>query len=114
VNEQWQDYWAELFAGEGYEPFDCVRPAIWTDSSVDYFYAQNTILYLHREVLNRRPDLAAMSAQSLPALRVVHPEMYMAWAMRVPTLGATFRRLVPALRESVVHRARTFRHRGQP
>src|SRR5215469_304150 len=30
INEQWQDYWADLFAREGFVPVDAIRPAIWT------------------------------------------------------------------------------------
>jgi SAM-dependent methyltransferase len=50
VNEQWQSYWATLFAGQGYRAYDAVRPRIWTDESVPAWYRQNAILYL-------RPDI---------------------------------------------------------
>lgn len=109
VNEQWQDYWARLFAIEGYEPVDCVRPAIWTDTNVEWWYAQNTILYVDRTVLGQRPGLTPLTSGSLAALRVVHPDLYLACATRVPTLGTTIRRLVPALLESIAHRARAVR-----
>ena len=113
VNEQWQDYWARLFATEGYEPVDCVRPAIWTDATVEWWYAQNTILYVDRTVLGQRPGLSPVTAGSLAALRVVHPDLYLTCATRVPTLGTTVRRLVPALLESMAHRARTLRRAGR-
>lgn len=111
VNEQWQDYWGDLFACEGYVALDCVRPVIWTDTSVEPWYAQNTILYVEREELKRRPDLTP-PVRSLPSLRVVHPGTYLAHATRRPTLGQTVRRIPSALWESVVHRIRTLTNRG--
>ena len=41
VNEQWPAYWAELFARHGYEPVDALRPLLWDDARVDWWYAQN-------------------------------------------------------------------------
>lgn len=46
LNEQWQSYWAALFASHGYEGFDVVRPAIWTDDDIPAWYKQNVVLYL--------------------------------------------------------------------
>jgi 2-polyprenyl-3-methyl-5-hydroxy-6-metoxy-1,4-benzoquinol methylase len=30
VNEQWQSYWADIFATVGYVAVDCIRPKVWT------------------------------------------------------------------------------------
>ncbi|MHA6298724.1 class I SAM-dependent methyltransferase [Devosia sp. CAU 1758] len=46
VNEQWQSYWAGLFATRGYGAYDVVRPKIWTDEAVPAWYRQNAVLYL--------------------------------------------------------------------
>lgn len=69
VNEQWQDYWADLFREVGYRPHDCVRPTVWNDSNVQPWYAQNALLYLHESV--NVPQVPGMP------LRVVHPELMM-------------------------------------
>ncbi len=45
-NEQWQSYWAGLFAAHDYTAHDIIRPAIWTDEAVPAWYRQNTVLYL--------------------------------------------------------------------
>ena len=68
VNEQWQSYWAGLFATHGYAPFDVVRPAIWTDAAIPAWYKQNTLLYLN-------PALAAESnlTPETARLDLVHP-----------------------------------------
>jgi SAM-dependent methyltransferase len=45
LNEQRQSYWAALFAEHGYVPVDCIRPAIWGAPGLDWYYAQNTLVY---------------------------------------------------------------------
>jgi SAM-dependent methyltransferase len=48
-NPQWPAWWAELFARHGFHAEDWLRPLIWEDAKVDWWYAQNTILYLRDE-----------------------------------------------------------------
>jgi SAM-dependent methyltransferase len=45
-NHQWPGWWAELFAVHGFRAADWLRPLVWEDERVDWWYAQNTILYL--------------------------------------------------------------------
>lgn len=45
VNEQRQSWWAGLFAGHGYVPVDCIRPAIWGRPDLEWYYAQNILVY---------------------------------------------------------------------
>jgi SAM-dependent methyltransferase len=78
LNEQWPEYWAARFAEHGYLPIDCVRPRVWTDEGVEWWYAQNTLLYVEREVLAREPRLAtAREATQGQPLSVVHPRKYL-------------------------------------
>lgn len=44
-NLQWPGWWAELFHGNGLRAEDWLRPLVWEDPNVDWWYAQNTILY---------------------------------------------------------------------
>jgi SAM-dependent methyltransferase len=78
VNEQWPDYWATRFAREGYEQIDCLRSQLWTNREVEWWYAQNTFLYVERAQLasmqSAHPELRAPSG--LP-LRMPHPENYL-------------------------------------
>ena len=61
LNERWQSYWASLFRKHGYEPFDIIRPRVWDNSSVEYWYRQNCLLY----VKNALPEAAMLD--------VIHP-----------------------------------------
>jgi len=57
VNEQWQQYWANLFASRGYIPIDAIRPRLWDDERVLWYTRQNTLLYVRRDHLVAHPRL---------------------------------------------------------
>lgn len=46
LNHKWPSWWATLFADQGFRAEDWLRPLIWEDERVDWWYAQNTILYV--------------------------------------------------------------------
>ena len=67
-NEQWQSWWAGLFATHGYLAYDVIRPAIWSDEDIPAWYRQNAVLYL---------DAAAGLVPTAPALLDrVHPAFW--------------------------------------
>ena len=49
LNEQWPWYWAALFRHHGYIAVDCVRPLIFNDARVDWWYRQNIIVFCRPE-----------------------------------------------------------------
>ena len=73
VNEQWPAYWAERFARHGYEPVDALRPLLWDDERVEWWYAQNLVLYASPEALRRHPALGEHPARGVAPLALVHP-----------------------------------------
>lgn len=68
VNEQWQSYWCDLFAANGYRPHDHIRNAIWNDPGVPVWYRQNIMLYSKRQL--ELPVAGEM-------IDVVHPDQYL-------------------------------------
>lgn len=71
VNEQFQEYWAAKFRARGYHPVDLVRPLIWGNPSISYWYRQNLLLYLSE------PELSRLGLSEAPAiLSCVHPDLY--------------------------------------
>ncbi|WP_462137916.1 hypothetical protein [Candidatus Mycalebacterium sp.] len=73
-NEQWQDYWADLFEKKDYVPFDIVRAKIWNNEKIKNWYKQNIILYVKKNEIHR------IKTEYIPkknlALSVVHPSYY--------------------------------------
>ena len=53
VNEQKPGYWQALFAAEGFERLDLIRPQIWQDRRIEFWYRQNMVFYASREALTR-------------------------------------------------------------
>ena len=57
INEQWQSYWANLFAAENYVCLDCIRPQIWGEAEIKTEYKQNILLYVKESALSNYPRL---------------------------------------------------------
>jgi SAM-dependent methyltransferase len=77
VNEQWQSWWAALFERSGYAAYDAIRPSIWHDAGIHWWYRQNAILFANAEARARHPKIARLTPTPIGALDVVHPELYL-------------------------------------
>ena len=78
LNEQWPSYWREHFQGFGYEVIDCLRKRVWDDPQVQWWYAQDVLLYANRDSLASNPALARAHAAASPGqLSLVHPQRYL-------------------------------------
>jgi len=84
-NEQWQGYWAEIFQKLNYIAIDMVRPNIWNDANIYFWYRQNIILYVHKDRVSMLREVVLPYSGSLvhgvtvsinPMLSVVHPDLY--------------------------------------
>ena len=77
LNEQFQDYWADLFRDRGYVAIDCIRRHVWADRDVEPWYAQNALLFVKEESLSEYPALAPERAATVDGfLSLVHPHIY--------------------------------------
>lgn len=70
LNEQWQSYWSDLFAARGYLAFDLVRPRIWLNQDVEFWYRQNLIVYIAAERAAQFPHEPTEAVMPL-----VHPDL---------------------------------------
>jgi SAM-dependent methyltransferase len=72
LNEQWPAYWQELFRARGYSAYDFIRPLIWNDDRVEWWYRQNSILYVADSAASQfhLPDPTA------DVRGMVHPALY--------------------------------------
>lgn len=85
INEQWPGYWAVKFEDRGYIAVDCIRPRVWTDQRVAWWYAQNAVVYVRRSELSRFAGLAEWAGRQ-PAgspLPLVHPRPFERLVRRV-------------------------------
>jgi SAM-dependent methyltransferase len=70
LNEQWPGYWSDLFAERGFLAFDVMRPKIWLNSKVEFWYRQNLVVYMSAD--------RAAKCQWKPTgtvLPLVHPDL---------------------------------------
>jgi hypothetical protein len=72
LNEKWPEYWAAMFFANGYEAFDPIRPAIWTHQDVEFWYAQNTFVFVSRDQIHKYPNLAGRKSE-FQSLARLHP-----------------------------------------
>jgi SAM-dependent methyltransferase len=119
VNEQWQDYWADFFRKHDYMAVDIIRPMIWNDCEIEWYYRQNVLIYAHRETLCRHAALEMGSDRTnLAQLALVHPRCFEhhigVYKTHYVPLWATrelFHALARAVILSVQRRSRELRHR---
>lgn len=87
LNEQFPSYWVPHFARNGLLPFDVVRPRIWEDTNVEWWYRQNTLVFARQTAV---PSGLKPGGAGRGTLDVVHPEQY----QRVVTWGSDLWRQV--------------------
>ena len=110
VNEQWQNWWVELFQTRDYVALDCIRRRVWDDPQVDWWYAQNMLLMVRTDHLDASVPLLTEFTKGSGPYSVVHPQAYLnrlgaaeslrprglkEWAATGPSLAAaSLRRLL--------------------
>lgn len=110
INERWGSWWQERFAARGLERFDVFRRRLWDEPTVQWWYAQNLVVYA-------RPDHPAAARlrsieQPLP-MDIVHPRLFAESMARPPTARQLLKAFPKAARESFrVHIADRLRSRG--
>ena len=78
VNEQWPDYWARHFEANGFVPVDCIRRKIWRNTEVEWWYAQNLLVFVAEKMLSSYPRLQReFELMGADQLSVVHPQKYL-------------------------------------
>jgi len=116
INEQWPAYWARSFAAHGYRAFDIVRPRVWLEPDVAFFYAQNLLLFAADDRFAEvRPAFPLLPDPEQPDVAVpiplVHPELLAAVAghrgtIRPPSLSSLLRQFPDATAHALRRRVR--------
>jgi|AntAceMinimDraft_17_1070374.scaffolds.fasta_scaffold03646_5 SAM-dependent methyltransferase len=59
LNEQWPEYWHTKFKKFGYSVYDVIRPKIWDNDKIEYFYKQNMFVYAKNNFFKLKEDIFA-------------------------------------------------------
>jgi len=93
INEQWPGYWADLFQTRGYLSADVIRSRVWKNPDLEFWYAQNILVFVQRESLDRHPVLRSAIAQAGESfLSIVHPKMQLEMERRISAANEGFER----------------------
>lgn len=76
INERWQSFWRAKFKKRGYVLIDAIRPEIYTNKKVCYFYAQESFIYINEKKLDKYPILEKMICDKI-LIDIVHPELFL-------------------------------------
>ena len=78
INEQWPEKWVGLFKEHGYLPIDCIRKRVWQNEAVEWWYAQNMLVFARANVLERNTALKAeFERTNVNQLALVHPRQFL-------------------------------------
>lgn len=78
INEQWPEYWTKFFKEKGYVVVDCIRKRIWNNDKVDYWYAQNTLMFVRKDYLKKNSLLRKeFESTNMSQLSIVHPRTHL-------------------------------------
>lgn len=80
VNEQWPTYWLQHFEACNYAAFDVVRPWVWSDDRVGFWFRQNTFLAINNNcrelVSNARERLMSAPARwDTPSIEMMEQQI---------------------------------------
>jgi len=78
INERPPTYWAALFSPQAYVPFDIFRAAVWGNDDVEFWYQQNTFLYIRKDSSSYATMLSkgASPMPNVAFMDCVHPSLY--------------------------------------
>lgn len=99
LNEQWQSYWAAKFANVGFSAYDFVRPVIWNNEDVAFWYRQNIIVYAHQRASDALRLLERIGSPGL--LDLVHPKLFQQRIDEIPGFRKSMRGLYNAFMRNI-------------
>lgn len=78
INEQWPEKWVGHFREQGYLAVDPIRRHVWQRDNVEFWYAQNTLLFARPDLVESNAALKAeFERTDQRQLSLVHPRQYL-------------------------------------
>jgi hypothetical protein len=104
VNEQWPSFWQALFSQHNYLRIDTIRPKIWLNNNIEWWYKQNLVLYANKDyVYNNHHLKNEYDLTSGDTYELVNRQVIDAVASR-STFSGTLRSLPNAFFKAVMRR----------
>jgi SAM-dependent methyltransferase len=107
VNEQWPEYWRDLFKERAFRMLDPIRPLIREDCRVEWWYRQNLVMFASDAAIAANPALGEASSNG-KTVEWVHVDM-----LRRAGVRNLLSHLRPALRAAILKRIPLFTSGGR-
>ncbi|GAB4401304.1 MAG: hypothetical protein OHK0053_23840 [Microscillaceae bacterium] len=76
LNEQWPEYWVRLFHEKQFICYDIIRPLIWENTKISFWYRQNMLVFIRNDGKSAfSPNISNIESNQ-QALNLVHPELF--------------------------------------
>jgi hypothetical protein len=107
INEQWQNYWHDLFSRQGYVAIDLLKQKFWSDERFMKcpYYVANTFLFVKTGHPLLSTSLPVISADHW-SIRVVHPNLFVSTHFETASLPKTFGSIPRKLLSAISRRLR--------
>jgi SAM-dependent methyltransferase len=78
INEQPHTYWAKIFMSYNYLPYDIFRPVLWGNNEIEFWYQQNTFLYIRKDssIANIFAKAGHFPIKNINFMDCIHPSLY--------------------------------------
>jgi SAM-dependent methyltransferase len=88
INERKHTFWAQIFSELGYAPYDLFRPLAWGNPEVDFWYQQNTFLFVKEssDLQRNLKTKGILPIQNPEFMNCIHPELYNSWIARTKAI----------------------------
>jgi SAM-dependent methyltransferase len=94
INPQYLPYWAELFQRQGFDAIDPIRPRVWNNPQVEWFYQQDIVMFA-----TSGHSLLSKGYPRPPT--IIHQQLYEQVLQRPLTLGMIAKGFLGATRRSL-------------
>ena len=70
LNEQYPNYWINLFSENNFEVYDILRNEIWDNNLISFWYRQNILFFINKNIKSQFPSV---TNEFKKANAIVHP-----------------------------------------
>lgn len=84
LNGQWPEYWISRFEAQQFQFIDAIRPRIWNQPIVEFWHAQNALLFVDQNLLWQSTTLRReWERSSRQQVAMVHPRLFLQTAKQL-------------------------------